>query len=81
MIIFLLSKEYMNCLALAVAIAWPIGYFVMDKWLQNFVYRTSIGIETFVLSGLLALIFALFTVSYHSLKAVFTDPVDSLRYE
>jgi putative ABC transport system permease protein len=80
-IIFLLSKEYMKCLIIAVVVAWPIGYLVMNKWLQNFVYRTSIGIENFVLSGLLAFIFAFLTVSYHSMKAVANDPVDSLRYE
>ncbi len=80
-IIFLLSKEYMKCLIFAVIVAWPIGYLVMNKWLQNFVYRTSIGIENFVLSGLLAFIFALFSVSYHSMKAVVNNPVESLRYE
>ena len=80
-IVFLLSKEYMKCLIFAVIVAWPIGYLVMNKWLQNFVYRISIGIENFVLSGLLAFIFAFFTVSYHSMKAVVNNPVDSLRYE
>ncbi|MDH4218919.1 MAG: ABC transporter permease [Candidatus Aminicenantes bacterium] len=80
-IIVLLAKEYMKCLALAAVIAWPIGYFVMSRWLQNFVYKTGIGIEIFILSGLLAFVFALCTVSYQSIKAAVANPVDSLRYE
>ena len=80
-IIVLLAKEFMKCIAAASVIAWPIGYFVMDRWLQNFAYRTSIGIEIFILSGLVAFVFALITVSYQSIKAAVANPIDSLRYE
>jgi putative ABC transport system permease protein len=80
-IIVLLAKEYMKCLALAAVIAWPIGYFVMSRWLQKFVYKTGIGIEIFILSGLLVFVFTLCTVSYQSIKAAVANPVDSLRYE
>jgi len=62
-------------------IAWPTAYFAMNKWLQNFAYRTSIGIEIFILSGISAFVIALITVSYQSIKAAVADPVDSLRYE
>jgi putative ABC transport system permease protein len=80
-IIVLLAREYVKCIAVAAVIAWPIGYFVMSRWLQNFVYRTSIGIEIFILSGLVAFVFALLTVSYQSIKAAVANPADSLRYE
>jgi putative ABC transport system permease protein len=80
-IIGLLAREYVKCVAVAVVIAWPIGYFVMSRWLQNFAYRISIGIEVFILSGLLAFVFALLTVSYQSIKAAVANPADSLRYE
>jgi putative ABC transport system permease protein len=80
-IIFLLANEYLKCIAVAILIAWPIGYLVMSRWLKNFVYRTSFGIEVFILSGLLAFIFTLMTVSYQSIKAASANPVDSLRYE
>jgi putative ABC transport system permease protein len=80
-IIFLLGNEYLKCIAVAILIAWPIGYLVMNRWLKNFVYRTSFGVEVFILSGSLAFIFALMTVSYQSIKAALANPVDSLRYE
>ena len=80
-IIVLLAREYVKCIAVASVIAWPIGYFVMGRWLQNFAYRTSVGIEIFILSGLVAFVFALITVSYQSIKAAVANPVDSLRCE
>ncbi|NOR53971.1 MAG: FtsX-like permease family protein [Candidatus Aminicenantes bacterium] len=80
-IIVLLAREYVKCIAVASVIAWPIGYFVMGRRLQNFAYRTSVGIEIFILSGLVAFVFALITVSYQSIKAAVANPVDSLRYE
>jgi len=80
-IIVLLARGYIKCIALASVIAWPIGYFVMNRWLQNFAYRTDLGLWTFMLSAALALVIALLTVSYQSFKAAFANPADSLRYE
>jgi len=80
-IVVLLSREFTKWVVIASLIAWPIAYFAMNKWLQNFVYRTSIGWWTFILAGVLALVIALFTVSYQSIKAALANPVDSLRYE
>ena len=77
----LLSREFTKWIAIASIIAWPIAYFAMNKWLQNFVYRTSIGWWTFMLAGALALVVALVTVSYQSIKAALANPIDSLRYE
>jgi putative ABC transport system permease protein len=53
----------------------------MTKWLKNFAYRTGIGFTTFLFSGLLALIIAILTVCFQSIKAALANPVDSLRYE
>jgi putative ABC transport system permease protein len=53
----------------------------MTRWLQNFAYKMSIGLGIFVLSGFLAFAIALATVSYQSVKAAVSDPIDSLRYE
>lgn len=80
-ITLLLSKDFLKWVMVANVIAWPTAYFAMNKWLQNFAYRTSFGIEIFVLSGILAFVIALITVSYQSIKAAVADPVDSLRYE
>ncbi|MGD9202793.1 MAG: FtsX-like permease family protein [Chitinispirillia bacterium] len=80
-IVFLLSKEFMKWIILANAIAWPIGYLVMNNWLENFAYRWSMTIWIFLVSGILVLIIAILTVSYFSIKAAISDPVDALRYE
>jgi putative ABC transport system permease protein len=80
-IVLLLSKEFLKLVLMANLIAWPIAYYFMSRWLQNFAYRTSIGIGIFIISGLLALAIALLTVSYQSIKAALANPVDSLRYE
>jgi putative ABC transport system permease protein len=80
-VIVLLTQEYAKCLALAAAIAWPVGYWIMRLWLRNFVYRTDIGLGVFLVSGLVAVVFALGTVGYQSAKAALANPVDSLRHE
>jgi len=53
----------------------------MSKWLQNFAYRTNMGFLIFIVTGILALVIALLTVSYQSIKAAVANPVESLRYE
>jgi putative ABC transport system permease protein len=80
-IVLMLSKEFAKWVLIANIIAWPVAYFAMSNWLQNFAYRTSIGIWTFVLSAALALTIALLTVSFQAVKAATSNPVDSLRYE
>lgn len=77
----LLSKEFLKWVLLANFIAWPIAYYVMNRWINNFSYRAVIGIEVFFLSGLLALVIALLTVSYQSIKAALSNPVEALRFE
>ena len=62
-------------------IAWPIAYFVMNKWLKSFAYRTDIDWWIYLLSGSLALIIALMTVSYQVVKAARANPINSLKYE
>ncbi|MCJ7583045.1 MAG: ABC transporter permease, partial [Candidatus Aminicenantes bacterium] len=80
-IFILLLKEFAKWVLLANAIAWPIGYLVMNRWLNNFAYRTDIAPWIFAASGVLGLIIAVSTVSYQSLKASIANPVDSLKYE
>ena len=80
-LVVLLSKEFSRWVLISNIIAWPIGYFVMEKMLQSYAYRTPIGIEIFILSALLALVIALLTVSFQAIKAARTNPVESLRYE
>jgi putative ABC transport system permease protein len=80
-IILLLSKEFLIWIIIANIVAWPLAWFIMNKWLQNFAYRVNIEIWIFILSASLALIIALVTVSYQSIKAALANPVESLRYE
>ncbi|NIN91629.1 MAG: FtsX-like permease family protein [Candidatus Aenigmarchaeota archaeon] len=80
-IALLLTKEFTKWVILANLIAWPIAYYVMSRWLQNFAYHIKIGIGTFLLSAALALVTALITISFQAVKTAACNPVDSLRYE
>jgi len=62
-------------------IAWPVAYFAMDKWLEDFAYRIEIGWWVFALAGGLALLIALLTVSTQAIKAALANPVEALRCE
>jgi ABC-type antimicrobial peptide transport system permease subunit len=80
-IIFLLSKDFTKWVIVANIIAWPMAYYAMNRWLQNFAYRINIGIGTFTLAALLALVIALLTVGYQAVRAARVNPVEALRYE
>jgi len=80
-IVLMLSREFTRWVIIANGIAWPIAYFMMNRWLQNFAYRTGIGWVSFLMAGILALLIAIFTVSYQSVRAALTNPTKSLRYE
>ena len=80
-IVALLAKEFAKCVLVSNAIAWPVAYFVMNRWLENFAYRTGIGAGVFLGAAGLALGIALVTVSFQSVKAAAANPADSLRYE
>ncbi|MGD9346110.1 MAG: ABC transporter permease [Candidatus Aminicenantes bacterium] len=80
-IVFSYSKEFTKWVILSNAIAWPIAYYAMSKWLENFAYRTAIGLWTFVLAAVLALLIALITITFQVVRASMANPVDSLRYE
>lgn len=80
-VVFMLSRDFTKWVLLSNIIAWPAAYFVMRKILDKYAYRTHIGLEIFVLSGLAALLIALLTVSYQAIKAARANPANSLRYE
>jgi len=80
-ILFLLSKKYMVWIFISNVIAWPIAWYAMNKWLQNFAYRIDLTIWPFLLSALLALFVALFTVSWQAIRAARANPIEALRYE
>ncbi len=80
-IVTLLSKDFVKLVVIAFFIAIPLGYFAVDQWLQNFAYRIEISGWIFIVVGLLALLIALFTISFQSVKAALSNPVNSLRNE
>ncbi len=80
-VVFLLSKQFGKLILIANVIAWPLAYYALHKWLQNFHYRISIGLQFFLLSAVLILVIAFISISYQSIKAALTNPADALRYE
>jgi len=80
-IILMLAREYTKWILVANIIAWPVAWFVMKQWLTHFAVRMTIGLGPFILSGLVALVVALFTVSYQCTKAALANPVEALKYE
>jgi putative ABC transport system permease protein len=80
-IVYLFSKEFVALIALGFAIASPITWYIMNKWLQDYTYRISIRWDIFALSALIAIVIALATVSFQLIKAALRNPVESLRSE
>ncbi len=77
----LLCREFLVLVVLANLIAWPAAYFVMDKWLRSYAYRTSLGWFIFAAAMTAALVVAVISVSFQALRAAMANPADSLRYE
>ena len=80
-IVYMLSKDYLKLVAMAVPVAWVLAYWAMSNWLQNFAYRVDIGPGWFLIAGLLALVIALVTVSAKAVTAAMVNPVETLRSE
>jgi putative ABC transport system permease protein len=80
-IVALLSKDFLKLVAVSIVIASPIAWYVMNKWLQDFAYRTNIGWLVFAIAGALALVIALITISFQAIRAAVANPVKSLRTE
>jgi putative ABC transport system permease protein len=80
-IVRLLSVDFLRLVGFAFLIAAPLSWFIMNKWLEDFAYRITIGWGIFLGSGLIALAIAFATISYQSIKAAIASPVKSLRSE
>ncbi len=82
-IVLLLSKEFTLLVIVATLFSWPVAYYAMNRWLQEFAYRINISQQggTFILAAVLALAIALLTVSFQSIKAAVSNPIKALKYE
>jgi putative ABC transport system permease protein len=80
-VVAMLSKDFLKLVGIAAFIAFPIAWYIMNKWLQNFTYRINISWILFFIGGMMAIIIALLTVSFQAIKAAVANPVKSLRTE
>ncbi|MDN5213135.1 ABC transporter permease [Fulvivirgaceae bacterium BMA12] len=80
-ILQLLTSNFVKLVMIAMVIAMPLAWYLMQKWLQDFVYKISLDWDIFVITGVLALLIALFTISYQSIHAALIKPADKLRAE
>lgn len=80
-IVWLISKDFLRWIAVALVIAFPMAWYFMTNWLQDFVYRVGITWWMFVFTAVAVMVIALLTISYQAIKAASANPVDSLRYE
>lgn len=80
-VVRMLSFNFMKPIVLSLILATPIAWYMMTEWLADFQYKTELSVKLFVIAGLGALLIALITISFQSLKAAFTSPVHGLRNE
>ena len=80
-IMTMLSKDFIKLVFISFLIAFPLGYYLMNKWLLDFAYRIEIHWSTYVIAGLITVMIAFFTISFRSVKAAITNPIKSLRTE
>ncbi len=80
-LIALLTKDFSILVAIAFVISVPLAYYLGNLWLDNFAYKTEIGFTIFILAGVASLVIALLTVSYHTIRAALSNPINALRHE
>jgi putative ABC transport system permease protein len=80
-IVALLSKDFLKLVLIANILAWPLAWYAMHQWLQDFTYRIDLGWWIFALAGFMALLIALFTISFQAVKVAVANPVKNLRAE
>jgi len=80
-IILILSKDFLKLVTISALIAFPVAWWAMNKWLQDFAYRVDITWWVFLLAGTIAAMIAMLTISFQAIKAAIANPVKNLRTE
>ena len=77
----MMTSQFTKWVFIAIAIAFPIAYYILNKYLENYAYRIDLSVGIFILSGLVAMLVAILTVSYQAIKAASVNPAKTLKYE
>jgi putative ABC transport system permease protein len=80
-IVRLISREFVILILIANVISWPVAYWLVNQWLQNFAYRIDISGWIFLLAAVITFFTSFLAIWFHTIKAAYTNPVDYLRYE
>jgi len=80
-IVRLISKDFLILIAIAIVIAVPMAYYMMSNWLENYVYRTNIGVTLIILAALLTLVITFLTIGYKAYQASVMNPANSIKTE
>jgi putative ABC transport system permease protein len=80
-LVVLLTRRFTQLVLIAFVVAVPVTYLLMKQWLENFAYHVEIGVGVFLGAGVLSLLIAFLTVSYHAVTTARANPVKALRYE
>ena len=80
-LVLLFSRDFTKLVLVALLIAVPVSYVIMNRWLEDFAYRITLGASTFLMAGGIALLIAWLTIGFQSVRAAVANPVDSLRNE
>jgi ABC-type antimicrobial peptide transport system permease subunit len=80
-LVMLVSKQFLKLVLISCVLAWPVAYYLMNKWLQNYAYKIELNLWIFIVSGIILVTITFLTVFYQSIKVSLTNPVDVLKYE
>lgn len=78
-IVIMMTKDFITLISIAICVGFPLAFWLIDQWLQNFAYHISISINVFLIAGLLTVTITFITIGYHSIKAALTNPTSSLN--
>ncbi len=78
---FMILKDFLKLVSIALIIAFPLSWWTMDRWLQGYAYRISVGFNVFLITGVFVILITLLTISFHAIKAAIANPVKSLSSE
>jgi hypothetical protein len=77
----MLSKDFLKLVFIAILIAFPLSWWAMNQWLNDFAYRINIGVGVFIIAAIAILLITILTISFQAIKAAIANPVKSLRTE